>query len=507
MQYDIYKAIGLSSNPFSPATSSKGYFHTQATQRILEEIQFGIASRRGFILLVGEVGVGKTSLLLQLLDQMHKSTNGTLRIAWIFNTVLDRNELLHTIASDFGLQPKSQADFSELLEQINRFLLDVNASGGNCAIVVDEAHNLDGKTLESLRLLSNLESDENKLVQIVLSAQPELQSRLDQPEFRQLRSRIAISNTLPSLQKDEIKRYVDYKLSQTKSRLELPKNAVKPLFKATQGNLRLINLIMERALHVMYAMDQMRLDAGMIRKAINEVASFQKELRQRDEQKKWKILATLSLILLLVLVCGYFFLPGAKQEIKQWAGISQAVEHKDVPKPPDIKEKIKSEQVLEDDLSSFNQQMQDFLGPFGLQNLSDSLKQALFLNSPEILRSSLPDKLSLLGMHYLPENSELKYTFFPWQEYAETGPEWIVLWELPVRIENFYPDYTGEEIKEVQQKLKQLGYYDYNIDGYFGSVTWRSITAFQEDYGLKMTGTPTKETLFWLYAGVKPPEK
>lgn len=504
MQTDIYQSLGMTSNPFSPATSTKGYFHTQATQRILEEIQFGVLNRRGFMLLIGEVGVGKTSLLLQLLEQMHERGGGALRTAWVFNTLMNRTELLYAIAKDFGLELRADASFTELLPLLNDFFLEVNASGGNCAIIVDEAHNLDGPTLESLRMLSNLEIDEQKLVQIVLSGQPELLSRLDQSEYRQLRSRIAISNVLPPLRKDEIKRYVDFKLTSTKSRLAFPTRALRSLNNATRGNLRLINLVMERALHTMYALNQQQLETQTIRKAIQEVASFQKELRSWSASRRWKRVSVVSMAGLVLLLLTVLLPTLTQQPLLQILGLAppapQGVDQAALAQGPSSV-RLATEHTVIADGTAFQHDVNAFLVPFDQQDLAPQLTQALQLNSPAFFQSWLPEDLLFFVMEELPSTKNPTYTTFPWHRYTGVGPQWILLWRSPLQFPVYHPDYTGPEIRALQHRLRELNFFDDEPDGYVGSRTWRAITAFQEAHGLKLTGAPNPSTLFWLFSG------
>lgn len=505
MPHDIFHALGLNSNPFSPATSTKGYFHTQATQRILEEIHFGVINRRGFLLLIGEVGVGKTSLLLQLLEQLHKDTNGSLRTAWVFNTVLDRVELLQTIAADFGLNPDSGASFTDLLNHLHEFFLQVTASGGNCAIIVDEAHNLDGQTLESLRLLSNLESDETKLVQILLAGQPELQSRLDQQIFRQLRSRVAISNVLSPLKKNEIKRYIDFKLSSTRSQLALPPKGVPLLWKGTRGNVRLINLIMDRALHVLYALNESRLSPRIIRMAIKEVAGFQKDIHIRYVRSRRKMAAAAGVLFMCLGVFALLNINGGhnlfreREQATADSGIHQGAVVHEV-------DRTQAQSGVETQADMIPQEMvKQFLAPFHVQALGSFLQQAVQSGSPEILEAKLPDELGLVGINALPgDKANIRYAAFPWKDCTGGSPAWIAIWKPPVQISSYFPDHASPEIQKVQERLKELGFYNIKADGYVGSKTWRGLSAFQKAYGLKRTGTPTKETLFWLFAGEKP---
>ena len=506
---DIFQALGLQGNPFSPATSTKGYFHTSATQRILEEIHFGVTHRRGFLLLIGEVGVGKTSLLLQLLEQLHHESNGSLYSSWVFNTVLDRTELLQAIIKDFGLTASQDAPFSDLLAQLHNFFLSVSAKGGNCAIIVDEAHNLDGPTLESLRLLSNLESEERKLVQIVLSGQPELQSRLDQPEFRQLRSRVAIFNVLPPLDKTEIKRYVDFKLSSTRSQLALPPRAVRLLWQATWGNVRLINLTMERALHVMYALGQTQLTPRVVRAGIAEVASFQKDIRLRLARRRNRFIAVgLGVGLVAVVVWGWMQFPVTQMRPPRSPQAAQAPEDDTSNPSKGMTQRIAHSKTRGDPESlpaKAETAMTEFLEPFGQAALVPALVHALEAGSPEVLQSKLPSGLQVVGLERLPhKETRFRYSAFPWQEYTGQSPKWVALWRPPVTVARYFPDHVSPEIEKLQKRLKTLGLYDVPADGYLGSKTWRALTSFQEYYNLEMTGTPTPKTLFWLYSGVRP---
>ena len=186
---DIFAALDLEFNPFPIATSTEGYFHTRDTDLVLKELLYGIESRKGFLLLTGEVGVGKTSLILQLLAELAKLN---VQFAWVFNTMLGKEELFIALARDFGLEVADGESISSTMDKLHKFFLAHNSRGVNCAIVIDEAHNLGPDSLEALRMLSNLEEGGVKLVQILLSGQPELLIRLQRPDMRQFLSRINI---------------------------------------------------------------------------------------------------------------------------------------------------------------------------------------------------------------------------------------------------------------------------------------------------------------------------
>jgi len=295
---DIFEALGLDRNPFSMAADTEGYFHTDATKQILDELAFGILSRKGFLLLAGEVGVGKTSLLYQLLRRLEGENLVT---SWIFNTMLNKEELLHAIARDYGLDAPRTANVAQLIDILQVFLVEQNAQDKNCAIIVDEAHNLSLPAMEALRMLSNLEVSGRKLVQILLVGQPELKERLDEQKLRQLRSRISIFRELAPFDQDATGRFVNFKLSSAQSQFRISGAPLKLLYRATEGNTRMINLIMERTLYAAVAFGERELTVRVIKAAVAEIASCQIEVAERmgRSRKRLKSLALVAGVLLL----------------------------------------------------------------------------------------------------------------------------------------------------------------------------------------------------------------
>jgi general secretion pathway protein A len=336
---DIFSILKLDANPFSSSACTKGYFHTSNTKRILEELHHGIRSRKGFLVLVGEVGVGKTSLLYQFL---HSLEGEKLATAWVFNTLLDRKELLLAIARDYALEVDETTNLARLIETLHRFFLDRYAKGYNCAIIVDEAHNLSPETLEALRMLSNLEQEGEKLVQILLVGQPELKEKLDQPNLRQLRSRIGIFLTMNPLDREETSRYVHYKLNSVGAEIPVLPAAIKKLWKATEGNSRMTNLIMERALYGLVAYSAESVDARIMDEAVRDVAAYQIEvaarlgLGKRGRQALWLGAAASVLLLLgygMVTILPSYTLSNVMSE-SQPQGIVRSSVQQPEPVPP-----------------------------------------------------------------------------------------------------------------------------------------------------------------------------
>ena len=244
----------LESEPFTINPDPRFLCMMPHTREALACLQHGIASRKGFMVLTGEVGTGKTTLLRHTLNALHRTR---IHSAFIFNPRLDIMDFLEFVLADFGLTPANRSK-SSMIIQLNRWLIDRYRDGEICVIVVDEAQNCSWELLEEIRLLTNLETSSQKLAQIVLSGQPELETRLRQPNVRQLRQRIALWCRTKPLTPTQTAEYVAGRLrvAGTTSEIFLPE-AIQLIHRASHGIPRLINLICENALIFAYV-DQLR---------------------------------------------------------------------------------------------------------------------------------------------------------------------------------------------------------------------------------------------------------
>jgi len=303
---EVFSQLNMKFNPFSSAIDEQGYYHTGVTKSIIAEFIHGISTRKGFLVLIGDVGVGKTALLLQLMPYLHKRS---VKTAFIFNSMLSYKDLLIAICHDYGLSVPDSIRLSKLLKILHKFFLHQTQHGKNCAIIIDEAHNLNTKALECLRMLSNLETGGQKLVQILLSGQTELQSKLDNPSLRQLRSRISIHHTLPPLDRKDIDGYLAFKLACSGTQIRPTHQAMKHIWKGTRGNIRLINLAMERALYSLIAKQKWSIDASTVSKALQDIAHFQNEvaIRLKSQRRKRFALAAIPGSALLVSMLFLYF--------------------------------------------------------------------------------------------------------------------------------------------------------------------------------------------------------
>ena len=246
----MYKSFyKLHSNPFGTSPDPRFLYMMPHTREALACLEYGISARKGFIVLTGEVGTGKTTLLRRALAAFAQTPVFT---SFVFNPLLDPLDFLEFVLSDFGITPENRTK-SGMLIQLNRWLIERFRNHETCVIVVDEAQNLSMELLEEIRLLTNLETSSEKLVQIVLSGQPELEEKLRMPALRQLRQRIALWSRTQAITADQTSEYIAQRLLIAGSADPIfSAEAVAAIHRASRGIPRIINLICEHALIVGY---------------------------------------------------------------------------------------------------------------------------------------------------------------------------------------------------------------------------------------------------------------
>jgi type II secretory pathway predicted ATPase ExeA len=265
----MYKRFyGLRENPFNVNPDPRYLYKTQSTEEALACLTYGIQSRKGFILLTGEVGTGKTTLLNQLLDWLHQERVAT---AFIFNSRLSVNQLFDYMMADFGLAGESRLK-SQFLMRLNQWLLDRYRAGENTVLIIDEAQNLSPQVLEEIRLLTNLETASEKLLQIVLAGQPELERKLSQPQLRQLRQRITLRAKTRALTVDEIRGYIHERLRIAGAGEEVifSEEAIERIHFYSRGIPRVVNLLCEHALISGFVDQQRPIAAGIVEEVARE---------------------------------------------------------------------------------------------------------------------------------------------------------------------------------------------------------------------------------------------
>ncbi len=261
--------FGLAEAPFSIAPDPRYLYLSQRHQEALAHLLYGVNGDGGFVLLTGEVGAGKTTVCRCLLQQIPASCD----VAYVFNPNLTVGELFSTICVEFGIAvPPGNVSVKVFVDCINAYLLDAHAKGRHTVLIIDEAQNLSAVVLEQLRLLTNLETNERKLLQIILLGQPELASVLERPELRQLRQRIVARYHLGPLTKPEVAAYVRHRLEIAGAQRQLfPETLMGRVYRLSGGVPRVINLLCDRALLGTYVQEKERVDRATLAQAALEV--------------------------------------------------------------------------------------------------------------------------------------------------------------------------------------------------------------------------------------------
>ena len=255
----------------------------------LASIIYGVKQRKGFIAIVGEVGVGKTTILrsfLKTVDQEH------VKVIYVFNADVSFNSLLHTIYQGLGRTVETD-DIYEMLNQLYRVLIQEYKNGWNVVLIIDEAQNMSRKTLENLRMLSNLETSTDKLIQIIFSGQPEFENKLAGYELRQLQQRIAVKSTIRPLSMDEGMDYVKHRLGKASVNVGsvFTENVLKQLVRRAKGIPRTINILCDNCLITSFGNKQKKVKLSVL----NEISA---DLGIAKSQRREAFLASLMLLII-----------------------------------------------------------------------------------------------------------------------------------------------------------------------------------------------------------------
>ncbi len=260
--------FGFQEEAFTMTPNPKFIYWTRQHEAAAEALTYGINSRKGFLLLTGEIGTGKTTLCREVMSRLGPKTD----LAVVLNPLLSTSGLLKAIWTDFGYEAELVPD-EVMVDHLNRFLLSKVKDGHNAVLWIDEAQNLSFEALETIRLLSNLETDDKKLLQIVLVGQPELEKLLQEYRLRQLNQRISIRQKLGVLNFDELSEYVRHRLlvAGNTQNIAFERRALKYIYKYAKGSPRMTNMICDRTLLAAYSKRTRNISHSLVKEAYNDL--------------------------------------------------------------------------------------------------------------------------------------------------------------------------------------------------------------------------------------------
>jgi general secretion pathway protein A len=293
--------FGFKEAPFSIAPDPQFLYMSDRHREALAHLLYGLKTDGGFVLLTGEVGTGKTTICRCLLEQIPEDSE----VAFVLNPKLSVVEMLTTICDELGIDyPPGNRSNKVFIDALNNFLLEAHSQGRKTVLIIDEAQNLDVDVLEQIRLLTNLETNKQKLLQVIMLGQPELKQMLERSELRQLAQRITARYHLEPLSRNEIQAYVSHRLAIAGVERPLfPEGTTSQLFQLSGGVPRLINLLCDRALLGAYARDQHKITPAMLKEASREIFS-QKPRPEKAPAPFWQW----GLLIVLILAGSAFLL-------------------------------------------------------------------------------------------------------------------------------------------------------------------------------------------------------
>ncbi len=301
--------FGFSEKPFDLTPDPKYLYLSPKHKEVLAHLVYGLQENNGFLKIVGEVGTGKTMICRSFLRELRADFN----IAYIFNPCINELELLQTINTELGIPGKSKSR-KKLVDVLNVFLLEERAKGHRVVVIIDEAQDLQPKVLEQLRLLSNLETDTEKLIQIALIGQPELDKVLAKDGLRQLRQRITIKWELLPLNLEETRGYIQHRLNVVlgKGKVRFSRQAVETIFRYSRGIPRMINVVTDRTLLIAFTQSTKKITPKIVKLAVSDIGGLVPLESWAD--KFWKLVLPSALAAgLAFFALNFFALPDHKE--------------------------------------------------------------------------------------------------------------------------------------------------------------------------------------------------
>ncbi|HSB07143.1 MAG TPA: AAA family ATPase [Thermodesulfobacteriota bacterium] len=528
---------GFREKPFNLTPDPRFVFLSKNHKEAFAHLLYGIKNRVGFIALTGEVGSGKTTILRTLLSQLDADHY---RTALIFNPCLSPTELLQNISREFGITNHTSND-SALLDPLNRFLLQQNAEGRTVVLAIDEAQDLETQVLEQIRLISNLETDREKLIQIILAGQPEFIQILNKKEMRQLSQRITVRYHLQPMDFQDTVDYINHRLKVAggKERDIFSKRSLKRIYAYSTGLPRLVNAACDRALLTGYTRDATRIDSRIVAAGVKDI---RKNMSPYSPKRRFVLIPTT--VMLAVLFAGIIYLkwddmtnlfnphqqiraPGGDQSIADPVITGEELFRAMVAELGKVTETESARRAFNQlaglwkvpsisENSKWNPS--DRMGhaaeerELRVYRFSGNLGALLRLDYPAALALTLPGIqgkrfISLVGMKNEKLLIDPPIAGRSSLSYKELEKHWsgqgFLLWKdfsnLLTRVSS---ESKGNQIRRFQDLLREVGAYSRSSTGVYDDQTLLAIKEFQSSKGIEQDGIVGGQTLMVLYRSI-----
>ena len=513
-------SLGFKEKPFNLTPDPRYLFLSSYHKDALDHMLYGINERKGFIAITGGIGTGKTTLCRALMGYLDESTKSAL----IFNAFISDTELLENINQEFGIDMDQKPDSKKgYIDALNNFLLNSFSNGGNAVLLIDEAQNLSHNVLEQIRMLSNLETEKDKLIQIVLVGQSELKEVLAASSLKQLNDRIMVRYDLKALDFKDVKGYVEHRLVVAGGRgnLKFTKGAFKKIYAFSQGNPRRINAVCDRALLIAYAKENHSISRGIIEKAIKEIRG-DTPAEKRAKDWSWKRLASSMILLLLLIVAAGFGGWNFREHILGSFSDSPKTAVVKTGEAPPRAIKPKKEAAL------FLDEKTSLAGLFDLfRDKTDEKEYVLNASHLGLVSFSIEPEYNVMFKKPFrvqisdPTGTATSHQYLLIREITEEGAiavdakgeerpvtrdfvriHWgsTVSWVYPYQKKNVYlmKGANVPDVFKIQRILNDIGYL-VNSTGIYDEPTFSEVMRFQSDFGLLadgIAGPRTKALLF-----------
>ncbi|MCY9805595.1 AAA family ATPase [Vibrio scophthalmi] len=516
--------FGFVELPFSIVPNSRFLYLSQRHKEAMHHLQAGLGDGGGFAMLTGEVGTGKTTVSKAML----KALDGTTQTGCILNPTFSNSELLEAICDEFSLAYPEQASLKQLTQLIKQFLLDSYAQGQQTLLLIDEAQHLSAEVLEQLRLLTNLETEQRKLLKVLLIGQPELQKKLQMPQLRQLAQRITGRYHLLPLDGDETAKYIQFRLQLAGGNRDLfSAKSLKHIAQATLGIPRLVNLVCDAALKRAYHLGEAQPSQQTVLAACEEVMSFQSSYASpavSDNQPALRYgLSTLLYASLggALALCAWFYAPQYLQQPFQQQAQIYIEQH--YPAKPN---RVEQQEVFPSELTAllshskplasqidelykvwgYRASVVDTMcldnaqSQFHCQSFQGSFEQLLATNLPAVLTLTV-DQATHYALLYKASNEQVELLIDgqrvaferQWLDQIWSGEYYLIwqkLWHQALK-----PGMSGHPVASLDYQLSEVLGLPMGETERYGEVLKQKVTMFQQWQGLSVDGIAGQRTL------------